>query len=336
MIQTVYFGTYTRRESQGIYQADFNTETGELSNLSLISEETNPTYLAFAQDGSLYSVASVNYQGGVASFAADLSPLNYVLDDGASVCYVAVDEERNLVYGANYHKGQVVSYRRLEDGSLELATVVQHQGSGPHENQGSAHVHTSILSPDKYLVTCDLGTDEIITYDIAEDDSLSRVSSYHTAPGAGPRHLVFHNYYKTAYVINELNSTIDVLIYDGVGEFEHLQTISTLPEGYDAFNGAAAIRISSDGKFLYGSNRGHNSIAVYRILADGSLELIEIVPTHGEIPRDFNFSPDEKFIIAVHQDSDNATVFQRDKETGKLTEISHDFYVPEAVCVTFK
>ena len=152
---------------------------------------------------------------------------------------------------------------------------------------------------------------------------------------AGARHIVFHNHYKIAYLICELNSTIEVLIYDGVGQFEHLQTISTLPEGFEDFNGTAAIRLSADGKFLYGSNRGHDSIAVYQILADGSLQLVEITPTKGKNPRDFNITPDQNYLIAVHQDSDNATVFKRDPETGRLTEISHDFYVPEAVCVTF-
>ena len=115
-----------------------------------------------------------------------------------------------------------------------------------------------------------------------------------------------------------------------------MQTVSTLPEGFEDFNGTAAIRLSADGKFLYGSNRGHDSIAVYQILADGSLQLLEITPTKGKNPRDFNITPDQNYLIAVHQDSDNATVFKRDPETGRLTEISHDFYVPEAVCVTYR
>ena len=241
-----------------------------------------------------------------------------------------------MVYGANYHKGQVLVYKRLSDGSLELADSDTHEGSGPHENQASAHVHFTDLTPDQYLVTCDLGTDQVVTYDLSEDGKLEKLDTYTCAPGAGARHLVFHNYYKMAYLICELNSTIEVLIYDGVGQFDHLQTISTLPEDFTGANGTAAIRLSADGKFLYGSNRGHDSIAVYKILKDGSLELVEITPTNGKNPRDFNITPDQNYIIAVHQDSDNATVFKRDIESGKLTEVSHDFYVPESVCVTFK
>ncbi|MBZ2147367.1 lactonase family protein [Streptococcus gordonii] len=336
MTQTVYFGTYTRRESKGLYKADFDSNNGILSNLALVAEEASPTYLAFDAADHLYTVGAENEQGGIAAFDKDFKLLNHVVEEGAPLCYVAVDEKRDLVYGANYHKGQVLVYKRLSDGSLELADSDTHEGSGPHENQASAHVHFTDLTPDQYLVTCDLGTDQVVTYDLSEDGKLKKLDTYTCSPGAGARHLVFHNYYKMAYLICELNSTIEVLIYDGVGQFEHLQTISTLPEDFTGANGTAAIRLSADGKFLYGSNRGHDSIAVYKILKDGSLELVEITPTNGKNPRDFNITPDQNYIIAVHQDSDNATVFKRDIESGKLTEVSHDFYVPESVCVTFK
>ena len=203
------------------------------------------------------------------------------------------------------------------------------------KNQASPHVHFTDLTPDHYLVTCDLGTDQVITYDLDQEGKLSKLYTYHSQPGSGSRHIVFHNHYKIAYLICELNSTIEVLIYDGVGEFERMQVISTLPDGYECFNGTAAIRLSKDGKYLYASNRGHDSIAVYTILADGSLELLEIVPTHGQTPRDFDLTPDQEFVIAVHQDSDNATVFKRNPETGRLAELSNDFHVPEAVCIRF-
>lgn len=335
MKETVYFGTYTRRVSQGIYKADFDTKTGRLSNLELFAKEPSPTYLAFDQKDHLYTVGSKDGQGGIAAYQTDGSLLNHVVEEGAPHCYVAVDEKRNLVYGANYHKGQVLVYKRQEDGSLVLADKVQHQGHGPHENQASPHVHFADLTPDQYLVTCDLGTDQVITYDIDQEGRLSELFTYHSQPGAGSRHIVFHNHYKIAYLICELNSTIEVLIYDGVGEFECMQTISTLPEGFNEFNATAAIRLSKDGKYLYASNRGHDSIVVYTILADGSLELLEFVPTNGKNPRDFDLSPDQEFLIAVHQDSDNATVFKRNPETGRLAELSNEFHVPEAVCISF-
>ncbi len=331
----LFFGTYTKRESKGIYSAAFDTETGQITHLELVAEEPNPTYLAFDKSGKLYSVGAEDGLGGIAAFKADFTPLNHVVSEGAPLCYVAVDEARDLVYGSNFHKGQLLVYKRLEDGSLELADVAQHEGSGPHENQASAHVHFSDLTPDKFLVSCDLGTDQVVTYSLSDEGKLTQLASYSSAPGAGPRHIVFHPTAKIAYLICELNSTIEVLIYDGCGQFELMQTISTLPEDHTGFNGTAAIRITKDGKFVYGSNRGNDSIAVYKTLGDASLELLEIIPTNGKTPRDFTLSPDEKHLIVVHQDSDNATVFARDTESGRLTELSHDFYVPEAVCVTF-
>ena len=335
MKETVYFGTYTRRLSKGIYKADFDTETGQLENLELFAAEPSPTYLAFDQQQHLYTVGSQDGLGGIAAYKTDGALLNHVVEEGAPHCYVAVDEKRGLVYGANYHKGQVLVYKRQTDGSLIQTYLDQHSGQGPHENQTSPHVHFTDLTPDQYLVTCDLGTDEVTTYDVSPEGKLNKLYTYHSQAGAGARHIVFHHHYKIAYLICELNSTIEVLIYDGVGEFERMQVISTLPDGYEGFNGTAAIRLSKDGKYLYASNRGHDSIAVYTILADGSLELLEIVPTHGQTPRDFDLTPDQEFLIAVHQDSDNATVFKRNSETGRLAELSNDFHVPEAVCISF-
>lgn len=331
----VYFGTYTKRESKGIYKAQFNSETGQLTNLELVTEEPNPTYLAFDRSGHLYSVGAEHGQGGVAAFSADFTTLNHVVSEGAPLCYVSVDEARGLVYGANYHKGQLLVYKRLSDGSLELADIAQHEGFGPHENQASSHVHFSDLTPDKFLVTCDLGADQVVTYKVNEQGKVEKLATYQATPGSGPRHITFHPVAKIAYLICELNSTIEVLIYDGHGQFELMQTITTLPDDHTGFNGTAAIRITKDGKFVYGSNRGNDSIAIFKTLGDASLELVEIVSTHGKTPRDFALSPDEKHLIVVHQDSDNASVFSRDAETGRLTELSHDFYIPESVCITF-
>lgn len=332
---TIYFGTYTKRQSQGIYAADFQAETGELSKLRLIATEPNPTYLAVDKQKRLYSVGAKDGLGGIVAFDPDFQPLNHVLAEGAPLCYVAVDNHRQLVYGANYHKGQVLSYRILDDGSLELADSVQHQGSGPHENQASSHVHFADLTPDQFLVTCDLGTDRVTTYQVSQTGQLTEIAHYQTAAGAGPRHLVFHPFTKIAYLICELNATIEVLIYDGWGQFEHLQTISTLPADYQGFNATAAIRISQDGKFVYASNRGHDSIAVFEVERDGQLARTQIVPSLGQTPRDFTLSPDQNHLLVAHQDSDNITVFARDTASGHLTPLSHDFQVPEAVCIAF-
>lgn len=335
MSQSIYFGTYTKKESKGIYKAQFDPETGSLSDLELVAAEPNPTFIAFSEKGNLYSVGAQDGKGGIASFTADFQPLNHVVEEGAPLCYVSVDEKRQLVYGANYHKGQVLVYKIEGDGQLSLIDQDTHEGKGPHENQSSPHVHFADLTPDQYLITCDLGTDSLHTYEVSDQGKLTLLHHYQTSPGVGPRHLVFHPHHKIAYLINELNATIDVLFYDGMGEFEHFQTVSTLPEDYDGQKWASAIKLSADGKFLYASNRAHNSIAVFEVIADGSLKLIEIVPTDGLNPRDFTLSPDQHYLIAAHQDSPNATVFKRDPETGRLSSLSHDFYVPEAVCTVF-
>lgn len=335
MSQSIYFGTYTKKESKGIYKAQFDPETGSLSDLELVAAEPNPTFIAFSEKGNLYSVGAQDGKGGIASFTADFQPLNHVVEEGAPLCYVSVDDKRQLVYGANYHKGQVLVYKIEADGQLSFIDQDTHEGKGPHENQASPHVHFADLTPDQYLITCDLGTDSLHTYEISDQGKLTLLHHYQTAPGAGPRHLVFHSHHKIAYLINELNATIDVLFYDGMGEFEHFQTVSTLPEDYDGQKWASAIKLSTDGKFLYASNRAHNSIAVFKVIADGSLKLIEIVPTDGLNPRDFTLSPDQHYLIAAHQDSPNATVFKCDPETGRLSSLSHDFYVPEAVCTVF-
>ena len=335
MSQSIYFGTYTKKESKGIYKAQFDPETGSLSDLELVAAEPNPTFIAFSEKGNLYSVGAQDGKGGIASFTADFQPLNHVVEEGAPLCYVSVDDKRQLVYGANYHKGQVLVYKIEGDGQLSLIDQDTHEGKGPHENQARPHVHFADLTPDQYLITCDLGTDSLHTYEVSDQGKLTLLRHYQTAPGAGPRHLVFHPHHKIAYLINELNATIDVLFYDGMGEFEHFQTVSTLPEDYDGQKWASAIKLSADGKFLYASNRAHNSIAVFEVIADGSLKLIEIVPTDGLNPRDFTLSPDQHYLIAAHQDSPNATVFKRDPETGRLSSLSHDFYVPEAVCTVF-
>lgn len=335
MSQSIYFGTYTKKESKGIYKAQFDPETGSLSDLELVAAEPNPTFIAFSEKGNLYSVGAQDGKGGIASFTADFQPLNHVVEEGAPLCYVSVDDKRQLVYGANYHKGQVLVYKIEGDGQLSLIDQDTHGGKGPHENQARPHVHFADLTPDQYLITCDLGTDSLHTYEVSDQGKLTLLHHYKTAPGAGPRHLVFHPHHKIAYLINELNATIDVLFYDGMGEFEHFQTVSTLPEDYDGQKWASAIKLSADGKFLYASNRAHNSIVVFEVIADGSLKLIEIVPTDGLNPRDFTLSPDQHYLIAAHQDSPNATVFKRDPATGRLSSLSHDFYVPEAVCTIF-
>jgi len=338
MIHKIILGTYTRRISQGIYQIELDTATETLNNLVLLTEETSPTYLTKSKNDFLYSVTSRDDQGGLSSYDPQNKFLNAVTEEGASPCYVAVDEVRQLVYGANYHKGELNTYKIKPNGSLEAAAALFHkEPTGPHKNQDKAHTHYTDLTPDQRLAVCDLGTDRLYTYDVSETGEVDEVAVYVAEPGTGPRHLVFHPSGDIAYLFGELDSSVSVLAYDKTdGSFTQKQKVSTLPKEFDGENGGAAIRVSNDGRFLYASNRGHNSIAVFAISEDGlSIELIQNISTEGDFPRDFALSPDNKYVVAANQNSDNLTLYRRDNENGLLTMIQKDVFAPETVCVYF-
>ena len=328
MIEKIILGTYTRRVSEGIYTIDLDTEKKELSGLTLATKEVSPTYLAKSKAENLYTVTTVDGLGGAGAYDSTYQFLNAVTEEGAPLCYVAVDETRQLVYGANYHKGEVNVYRILDNGGIEAVESLYHQEeTGPHKNQDHAHVHYTV---------CDLGTDRVYTYDVAENGKLTLAATFVAEPGTGPRHLVFHPTQPIAYLFGELDSTVSVLAYQENGSFEKLQKISTLPEDFTGENGGAAIRISNDGRFLYTSNRGHNSIAVFEISSNGEqLSAIQNISTEGDFPRDFALNSTNEFLVCANQNSDNLTLFTRDAQTGKLTLLQKDIYAPECVCVYF-
>lgn len=337
MIEKIILGTYTRRVSEGIYTIDLDTEKKELSGLTLATKEVSPTYLAKSKAENLYTVTTVDGLGGAGAYDSTYQFLNAVTEEGAPLCYVAVDETRQLVYGANYHKGEVNVYRILDNGGIEAVESLYHQEeTGPHKNQDHAHVHYTDLTPDQRLVVCDLGTDRVYTYDVAENGKLTLAATFVAEPGTGPRHLVFHPTQPIAYLFGELDSTVSVLAYQENGSFEKLQKISTLPEDFTGENGGAAIRISNDGRFLYTSNRGHNSIAVFEISSNGEqLSAIQNISTEGDFPRDSALNSTNEFLVCANQNSDNLTLFTRDAQTGKLTLLQKDIYAPECVCVYF-
>lgn len=339
---TLILGSYTKKDSKGIYRILFDSAEGSFSTLEELIKEDNPTYLAHSEKETLYSVTKEEGKGGLASYKlmgdGTYQLINRVTSEGAPPCYVAVDNKRQLVFDANYHKGTISTYRIQTDGSLSLVDTVQHNGSGPHDNQTVPHAHYADLTPDNRLVACDLGTDTVYTYDVSEEGYLTEVATFKAQPGTGPRHLVFHPNNSTAYLFGELSSDVVVLSYDAVsGSFTEKQVISTLPVDYTDFNGGAAIRLSQDGDFLYVSNRGHDSIAVYKTSMDGThLELIQLISVEGDFPRDFDITPDGHWLIVANQNTDNLTLFSRNMETGILTLAQKDIYAPEIVCVTFK
>ncbi|MGC4379186.1 lactonase family protein [Fictibacillus sp. Mic-4] len=341
-----YVGTYTKGESKGIYSFALDPLHKRLSDVKEAASLDNPTYVTISQDNRyLYSVVKKGESGGAASFSIDsktgeLKRLNDQLAEGASPCHVSVDSKNQYVVTANYHKGTVEAYKtNKEDGTVQPASsIIEHHGCGPNkERQEKPHVHYAGFTPDEnYVVVVDLGIDKLITYAL-HDGKLTEVKSLSVQPGSGPRHLVFHPNGKNAYVMTELSSEVIVLDYKADdGSFTVSQTISTIPEGFSENNQGSAIHISSDGRFVYAANRGHDSIALFRVDQDsGKLTFIEHTSTRGNWPRDFVLDPSEKFLIASNQNSSNLVLFSRDEETGKLQLLQSDINVPDPVCVKF-
>jgi len=339
MQEPLLFGTYTKKTSQGIYAATLDTTEKTLTVNGLIAKTANPTYLALSAKHRLYSVVKADDDGGVAAWQLNgqtATPLNEVVAPGTPPAYVAVDEARQLVYSANYHTGTASVFKIATNGELELADQVVHTGSGPRPEQTASHIHYTDLTPDNRLAVIDLGSDKVYVYNVSAAGQLSLQSTLTLAPGFGPRHLVFAPDGRHAFLAGELSSNVASLAYDPAnGQFTQLSVIKTIPADYTEHNGAAAIRLSRDGHYLYVSNRGYDSLAVFRVNADFSLTAIQQISTAGEFPRDFDLDPTEAFVVAVNQNTDNATLYARDLQTGQLSLLQADIAVPEGVCVLF-
>ncbi|KRL04790.1 6-phosphogluconolactonase [Liquorilactobacillus oeni DSM 19972] len=337
--QTLFFGTYTKKSSVGIYRSELDTQKAHLSLPSAFIQIENPTYLQTTSTGNLYTVSKKGKKGGVAGFSFgsnNASPqfVSEVLTTGAPPCYVGWDHERKMVYTANFHKGTLNIFKTL-DGKLVQLKEIKYTGHGPRKEQDQARIHYADLTPDRRLIVCDLGSDCVYLYDFT-DTKLKLASTYKTEPGFAPRHIVFHPNQKFAFLVGELSNQVSVLEYDKKsGCLRHKSTLSTLPSQWQGQNGAAAVRISKDGNFLYVSNRGHNSIAIFSIAPDGTLKQIGFTPVQGEFPRDFALDPTDHFLVVVNQKTNNATLFERSLKTGQLICKQKDIPVPEGVCVSF-
>lgn len=337
-----FAGTYTRETSKGIYRFILDTDKQTLNNVEVASRIGSPTYLAMSEDNRhLYSVAQDGELGGVAAYeinpeTGELRYLNRKLNAGAPPCHLHAQEDSLLT--GNYHKGTVELLEFNENGGIQPASsAIEHKGSGPHERQEKPHVHYTAHTPDgKYVIAADLGTDELVTYRIKKGQ-LEKVTTLEVEPGSGPRHVAFHPNGKTAYLLTELSSEVIILDYNAdEGSFTEKQTIKAIPDDFTETNDASAIYVSSDGRYLYTGNRGHNSITLFSIdQKSNQLTLVEHTPTGGEWPRDFALDPSEKFIVASNQHSGNLVLFARDEKTGKLTKLESEVAVPEVVCVTF-
>jgi 6-phosphogluconolactonase len=352
----VYVGTYTEdgSKSKGIYAYRFDPATSEITAIGLVAETINPSFVALHPNRRfLYAVNEVGKykgqsSGAVSAFAIDrvkgkLTLLNEVSSRGADPCYITLDKTGKYVLVANYTGGSVAVFPVLEDGRLGEATAfVQHHGHGTNpERQEGPHAHSIDLSPDNlFAVVDDLGLDQVIAYRF--DETKGSLTPNEPAfakadAGAGPRHLAFHPNGKSAYVINEMQSTVTAFAYDNAGgALRSRQTVSTLPKGFTGHNDDAEVQVHPSGKFLYASNRGHDSIAVFAIEpVKNTLKLVEHVPTQGKTPRSFEIDPTGSLLFAENQKSDNIVVFRIDGKTGRLTPTGKVLEVAAPVCVKF-
>ncbi len=348
----VYFGTYTSGKSKGIYLYRMDLETGALRQVATTEGVNNPSFLATdPQRRYLYAVNEITDFGGKASgaisaFAIDpktgnLKLLNQQPTQGGAPCHLTLDATGKFVLVANYVGGNAAVFPVQSGGSLGAAVEnIQHQGKGPNQKrQEGPHAHNVVLDPaNRFAFVSDLGLDKVMIYrfDAATGKLLPHTPPAATLPpGAGPRHFTFHPNGKYAYVINELNSTVTAFAYDKAkGNLQELQTVSTLPAGYTGESYCADIHVSPNGKFLYGSNRGHNTIAAFAVNAQtGKLTPLAHTSTRGKWPRNFTIDPSGNFMLVANQHTDNVAVYRVDVRTGKLTPLGEPTEVPSPVCV---
>lgn len=351
----VYVGTYTTGgKSKGIYLLNLDMASGKLSLVSSGPQVESPSFLALHPNHRfLYAVNEVgNFEGAktgaVSAFAIDpktggLTLLDQQSSEGDGPCHLSIDKHGKSVLVANYGGGSVSALPIQPDGRLGKATArIQHEGSSVDKNrQEGPHAHSIVLDASNHFAFVpDLGLDKIVLYRFdANDGSLvhNSVPAATVAPGSGPRHLAFHPNGHFAYVINEMASTVIAFHYDSkAGTLHEIQTISTLPADFQGHSSTAEVLVSPNGKFLYGSNRGHDSIALFSIdPQSGKLTAMGHQSTQGKTPRNFGIDPTGTFLLAANQDSDSIVVFRIDPQTGQLTPTGNTIEIPMPVCVVF-
>jgi 6-phosphogluconolactonase len=351
----LFVGTYTSggSKSEGIYIFKLDTREGTIFPHKVIGGVEEPSFLALDTDRKfLYAVnETLDYQGkksgAVSSFSVDrksgsLTFLNKQPSMGGAPCHLSVSRDGKFVLVANYIGGNVAVLPVRKDGSLgEALDLEQHSGSGPDKSrQEAAHAHSvSLDQNDRFAFVNDLGIDRVMIYEFdAKGGSLTPNSShpyYQTKSGAGPRHFTFHPTATLAFVINELDMTISSLRYDrSKGALKEIQTVSTIPVGFSGENTCADIHVTPNGRFLYGSNRGHDSLAAFRIdSSTGRMDLIGHYSTKGKTPRNFCIDPTGAFLLVANQRSDSIVTFAIDPGSGELCQIGNIVTVPSPVCL---
>lgn len=350
----VYLGTYTRGDSRGIYACELDAAQGTLTAPQLVAELRNPSFLAFHPTlPRIYAVSELwqtagPERGAVTALEIDdasggLRVLNQEAVGGAGPCHLAVSPSGRYLVTANYGSGSTSVLPLDGDGRLQpRSCVIQHEGHGPNEaRQKGPHAHQTIFSPGgEILLVPDLGIDQVLLYRL--DETTGWLTAWNppgvaVPPGSGPRHCAYHPSSKFLYVINELASTVSVFECADEVPVRLVQTVSTLPPDFDGQNTTAEIEVHPSGRFVYASNRGHDSIAAFAVdPATGKLSEIGRFPSGGKVPRNFAMAPGGRFLLTANQDGHNVVVFAIEPDSGKLRATGVAVQVGSPVCVVFR
>jgi len=339
-----FIGTYTSGNSEGIYKTVLHAD-GTLAPVELAAKTTNPAFLAATENGqfllAISEVSPENSAGMVKSYRINeegLEPVSASLTGGSKLCFVGVNSNGNVL-GASYSDGTISSFRIDKNGKLtDLIDMKQHTGSGITDRQKGPHAHSAWFDPENNnVIAVDLGTNDLWIY------ALDKTGKLHSAdppavsmnPGAGPRHLDFHPNGKWIYVMNELDCTVSLVKRSGNDFYKLAASYTTLPADFKEKNTCADIHVSQDGRFVYASNRGHNSLAIFKInKKDGTLTPAGHASVRGKTPRNFSLSPCGKFVVVANQNTGNIVSLRRDALSGQL-EFVDEISAPKPVCIRF-
>ncbi|MCR8968645.1 lactonase family protein [Facklamia sp. 7083-14-GEN3] len=340
MKENYFLGGYTRRINQGLSSITFNSQAETFTERELIDNIQNPTYLALSKDNHyLFTIEKEEPFSGVAVYKKNNNDTwikkDYFYHTQAAGCHLFYLDSKKALYLSNYHEGTIEIYKFNDDEIKHLQTIT-HEGSSVHPNQTQSRIHfASAFNQDEFLYVCDLGSDKVYVYSLAENGSIAHLEQTISVPaGTGPRHLEIHPNQKFVYIIGELNNTTILCHLKKNGHLEIIDSYSNIsPDSHPKASGAA-IKISNDGNFLYVSTRYQDQITLFRVdQTSGKLTHLQDISSYGKVPRDFCLSLDEHYLIAAHQDSDNLSLFKRDSKSGKLSFINKDTYAPECVCI---
>ncbi|MEM8894309.1 MAG: lactonase family protein [Bacteroidota bacterium] len=338
----IFIGTYTSEEgSKGIYKVQLDTAKGEFGEVQLIAETASPSFIALNNDKTqLFAVNELVPDGTISSFTKGQDDQWTLISQlpalGSAPCHISINDQESMIAVANYVSGNVTSYP-INQGTIEdKATTGQHEGTGPNaQRQEGPHAHFTQFSKDQqWLYVVDLGIDEIKAYPVVENGIGEAKSAIKLNLGDGPRHFVFHPTLDIAYVVNELSNTVIAAeVNTKTAEFTEFDRETTLPSDFEEHSQCADIHITSDGKFLYASNRGHNSIAVCSLGEEGKISLVDITSVEGNWPRNFMLTPNEEHLLVANEWSDNIVLFDRDPTTGLINYSGKQIALSKPVCL---